>query len=165
MHGFGFAVGRIHCDSPASTPFRLSASCRQGAELDWKEVQGAEPHQYLRSPTAITGTAFSSNDFLGEHAPGGPDQTFLSPFHANLPKLEIPETMGQEGQELVDACGPSPLASCGQFASASSLCSLWLGFEAEVLLQNQTCLCPHLARTVLLGLSCPDIFCVFKAFA
>ena len=83
----------------------------------------------------------------------------------NLPKLEIPETMGQEGQELVDACDPSPLASCGQFASASSLCSLWLGFEAEVLLQNQTCLCPHLARTVLLGLSCPDIFCVFKAFA
>lgn len=95
------------------------------------------------------------------------DQTrpFCLPFMPTCPKLEIPETMGQEGQELVDACDPSPLASCSQFASASSLCSLWLGFEAEVLVQNQTCLCPHLARTVLLGLSCRDIFCVFKAFA
>lgn len=65
-------------------PCRLSASCRQGAEPDREEVQGAEPHQYLRSPTAFTGPAFSSDDFLGEHAPGGQD--FLRPFPLNLPQ-------------------------------------------------------------------------------
>lgn len=68
-------------------PFRFSASCRQGTELDWEEVQRTEPHQYLRSPTAIPGTAFSSNDFLGEHAPRGPDKTFLSPFHSSLSQI------------------------------------------------------------------------------
>ena len=74
-------------------PSRLSASCRQGVEPDWKEVQGTEPHQYLRSPTAVTGTAFSSDDFLGEHAPGGPDPlAFLSPQPA--PNKKLPGRLG-----------------------------------------------------------------------
>lgn len=122
-------------------PFRFSASCRQGAELNWEEVQRTEPHQYLRSSTAVTGTAFSSNDFLGEHAPGGPDQNFLSPFHSNLPQIRNSHT-GPRRPEFIDACDLSPLAS-GQFGSASSLCSLWLGFGAEVLVQSQMCLCPQ----------------------
>lgn len=63
------------------SPFRFSASRRQGAELDWEEVQGTEPHQHLRPPTALTGTAFSSNDFLGEHSPQGP-----GPLCASFPQ-------------------------------------------------------------------------------
>ncbi|KAL0597445.1 A-kinase anchor protein 1, mitochondrial [Plecturocebus cupreus] len=34
---------------------QLSASCRQSTDLDWEEVQGAEPHEYLRSPIAFAG--------------------------------------------------------------------------------------------------------------
>lgn len=63
------------------SPFRFSASRRQGAELDWEEVQGTEPHQHLCPPTALTGTAFSSNDFLGEHSPRGP-----GPLCASFPQ-------------------------------------------------------------------------------
>lgn len=72
MHKVGFTLFVLLFVSCFHPHIRLSASCRQGAELDWEEVQGTESHQYLRSPPAFAGTAFSSNDFLGEHAPGGP---------------------------------------------------------------------------------------------
>lgn len=99
---------------PAShTPLRLSASCGQGPELDWEEVQGTEPHQHLRSPTAFAGPAFSPDDFLGEHASGG--RGCLCPFPPASPEQETPKSVGQEGREHTDARALSPLPSTGQF--------------------------------------------------
>ena len=40
------------------------------------------------------------------------DQDFLCPFPSNLPQTRNPTTVGQE---LIDACALSPLASTGQF--------------------------------------------------
>nr|XP_054316158.1 A-kinase anchor protein 1, mitochondrial isoform X2 [Pongo pygmaeus] len=54
----------LHPERPDLPHRRVSTSCRQSAELDWEEVQRAEPHQYLRSPIAFAGAAFSADDIL-----------------------------------------------------------------------------------------------------